>query len=1125
MKRYVFPEEKRSALESLRQPFAIYQFIDKRVVTLLLSDGFCDLFGYKDDRASAIYDMDNDMYRNDHPDDVARIADDAVRFATEGGTYDVVYRTKIRGTSDYMIVHAKGEHVYMEDGTRLAQVWYTDEGIYVEGAAESGFEITRTLSNALHEQSIVRTARYDDLTGLPNMSYFFELAEAWKKAIQEKDGHPVLLYIDFSGMKFFNSKYGFAEGNRMLKSFARLLVESFSNENSCRIGADHFAVIAEEDGIEEKLKDIFHGFGELYGGKTPPVNVGIYPYRVEDVHVSSACDGAKLACSTLKGSYVSGYSYYSTSLREDTLQKQYVIETLDTAIREKWIQVYLQPIIRIVNGRVCDVEALARWIDPEKGMMSPGEFIPVLEQSGLIYKLDLYMLDRILEMIRIQKENGFHIIPHSINLSRSDFEACDIVEEIRSRVDAAGIDRDRITIEITESVIGSDFEFMKDKVHRFRELGFPVWMDDFGSGYSSLDVLQSIKFDLIKFDMSFMRKLDEGKEGKIILTELMRMATALGVDTVCEGVETESQARFLKEIGCSKLQGFYYSRPIPFETILERKQSGTLIENENPEESDYYESIGRVNLFDLGVITSENENALQKAFDTIPIAILEVKDDRARYVRNNRSYQDFISHSFHIDMLEALTEYGNAPIGYGEKFVAVVRQCCENGDRAFFDEKLPDDSVVHTFVSRIGVNPVTGSAAVVVAVLSITEPDDRTTYVDIAKSLAADYYNIFVIDLDTNEYDEYSSRVGGEELSAVRHGMDFFESARRDTMIRIFKEDRETFLKWFTRDNVLHELDTQGAFTTTYRLIDTGEPMYVNMKITRMQGGNRLIIGISIIDAQMKLQEEDKRLRQEKTALGRIAALAGRYIALYLVDVETEHFLEYNSSKEYDRLGLTKQGEAFFTQVKKDSYDNIYPEDIQRHLKVLTKENMLKEIRKNGLFFHNYRLLMNGKYVPITLRAALIKEDDGEKLILGVSRLFTKEQDLDEAGILYSHIAYSLARDCTDLYYVNIDTDEFIEYNTDDDLGVLTQARRGSDFFEGCERDAKLFVHPEDQAAFVHAMNRDFLRDVLDRSGVYELTYRRIKNGRTFCVRMKVSRIEDDRRIVVIAVYDIGQGS
>ena len=407
----------------------------------------------------------------------------------------------------------------------------------------------------------------------------------------------------------------------------------------------------------------------------------------------------------------------------------------------------------------------------------------------------------------------------------------------------------------------------------------------------------------------------------------------------------------------------------------------------------------------------------------------------------------------------------------------------------------------------------------------LPEDGKNSIYAHIAQALARGYTDLYCVNLETGDYIEYHTDDRLGVLNEARRDAGFFAACKREAGMFVHPEDRETFLKWFTRDNVLHELDTQGAFTTTYRLIDTGEPMYVNMKITRMQGGNRLIIGISIIDAQMKLQEEDKRLRQEKTALGRIAALAGRYIALYLVDVETEHFLEYNSSKEYDRLGLTKQGEAFFTQVKKDSYDNIYPEDIQRHLKVLTKENMLKEIRKNGLFFHNYRLLMNGKYVPLTLRAALIKEDDGEKLILGVSRLFTKEQDLDEAGILYSHIAYSLARDCTDLYYVNIDTDEFIEYNTDDDLGVLTQARRGSDFFEGCERDAKLFVHPEDQAAFVHAMNRDFLRDVLDRSGVYELTYRRIKNGRTFCVRMKVSRIEDDRRIVVIAVYDIGQGS
>ncbi len=168
-------------------------------------------------------------------------------------------------------------------------------------------------------------------------------------------------------------------------------------------------------------------------------------------------------------------------------------------------------------------------------------------------------------------------MPHSINLSRSDFDMCDIVEEVRRRVDDSGLPRNIITIEITESAIGSDFDFMKQEIARFQQLGFPVWMDDFGSGYSSLDVLQSIKFDLIKFDMIFMKKLDDGESGKIVLSELMRMATSLGVDTVCEGVETKEQQRFLQEIGCSKLQGYYYTKPIPLESILERYEKGIQI--------------------------------------------------------------------------------------------------------------------------------------------------------------------------------------------------------------------------------------------------------------------------------------------------------------------------------------------------------------------------------------------------------------------------------------------------------------------------------------------------------------------------------------------------------------------
>ena len=392
------------------------------------------------------------------------------------------------------------------------------------------------------------------------MSYFFELAEKGRKAMLEQGELPALLYIDLSGMKYYNHKFGFAEGDKLLKSFSKLLSNVFHTENCCHISADCYAVISDENGLEALLDRLFREWRQMNVKQHLPICVGIYPDRIGEVPVGMAYDRAKIACDALKGTYSSSFKYYSHELNDRFEKQQYILESFDRALSEKWIHVYYQPIMRAISKKVCNDEALARWIDPVKGFLSPAEFIPYLEDAGLIYKLDLYVLDRVLENINRQKDEGLFIVPHSINLSRSDFVACDIVEEIRRRVDAAGVSRDKISIEITESVIGSDFDFMKKQVERFQALGFPVWMDDFGSGYSSLDVLQSIKFDLIKFDMNFMRKLDESSDGRIILTELMKMALSLGVDTICEGVETEEQSRFLQEIGCSKLQGFLFQQ-------------------------------------------------------------------------------------------------------------------------------------------------------------------------------------------------------------------------------------------------------------------------------------------------------------------------------------------------------------------------------------------------------------------------------------------------------------------------------------------------------------------------------------------------------------------------------------
>ena len=982
MTAYELPNDLKQLIDRMKTPFAVCQPSGEGPLVLAVSDGFCRLFGYTD-RQQAFADLNRNMFKDVHPEDTAGITNAILRFSAEDEQLDILYRSLKKDGSGYRLIRLIGMHETAEDSAQLSLMLFIDEGDYQEERVQ---DLNASFHTAIREESLRHALHYDYLTGLPNLSYFFELAEVGRKLMLDQGRSSALLYIDLSGMKHYNHKYGFAEGDKMLRSFARLLSRYFHAEHCCHIGADRFAAVADASGLEEQLNQMFSEWKQTGEGRHLPISVGIFLNRMEEVPAGMAYDRAKIACDAIRETHASSFLYFSSKLNEGLENRQFILDDFEMALAEKWIQVYYQPIIRSVSGQVCDIEALARWIDPERGFLSPAEFIPFLEEAGLIYKLDLYVLEQVLEDIRTEEQEGIYVIPHSINLSRSDFDACDMVEEIRRRVDDAGVSRSMISIEITESIIGSDFEFMKQQVERFRALGFPVWMDDFGSGYSSLDVLQSIKFDLIKFDMGFLRKLDEGGNGKIILTELMRMASALGLDTICEGVETAEHARFLREIGCSKLQGYYFGRPIPFDTIREMAENHTLTETEKPEESEYYESLSRTNLYDLRTISSEETGAFHNVFETLPAAIIEIRNGRGRIIRYNRSYQEFVRRFFDDDVRDRPFAMNDFDVKNAAPFFAYINEYISGTCSPFFDQKLPDGSVIHSFMRRIGSNPAVGSSAVSLAILSVTDPAESTTYADIAHALAADYYNMFVIDLDTDAFIEYSSKVGGEELAEVRRGADFFESAKRDTMVRIYEQDREDFLAIFTKENVLKELDAQGVFTTTYRLIDTGSPMYVNMKVTRMRGGNRIILGISIIDAQMKQQEADKVLRQERASLGRIAALSPDYIVLYTVDLKTGRYMQYNPSNEYQQFAFATSGEDFFGDVIRDANKAIAPEDMERHLRVMTRENMVREMEKDRFFVHRYRLLLDGKPVPVTLRATLVEENGEKRIILGVTK-------------------------------------------------------------------------------------------------------------------------------------------
>lgn len=851
--RYEYPTDQRSLLESMKVPVAVYQIVDKRVVTLVMSQGLWTLFGYRD-REKAYADMNQNIFQYEHPDDAARVADAALRFASEGASYDVIYRAHAIDSSQYHIIHAVGEHVYTQSGVRLAQVWYTDEGLYTDESDSHDGMFVSSLNNALHEESIRRSNYYDQLTGLPSMTYFFELAEAGRAAIERDGGEALMLFLDLCGMKYYNTKYGFSEGDNLLRAFGSHLAELFSNENCCRIGADHFAVYTRKEGVEDALNRLFEKVREMNGGNTIPVHAGIYEAGFENISATGAFDRAKLACDSLKNRYGCCFAYYKAELKNDIERRQYVLSNLDRAIEEGWIQVYYQCIVRAISGKISDEEALARWIDPERGMLSPAEFLPYLEDAGLIYKLDLYVLEQVLEKIKfIQSKHGY-ILPHSINLSRSDFDSCDIVQEICSRVDAAGISHDRISIEITESIVGSNLEFIQAQVERFQELGFLVWMDDFGSGYSSFDVFRRIRFDLIKFDMSFMKNLDQDEKGKIILTDLMRMATELGLDTVCEGVETEAQVRFLQEIGCSKLQGYYFSKPIPFEQL--ESSIDTILDGylENPDEAEYYGTIGSISLYDFSATENERTEGtvLKNHYSTIPMGIVELQEEGMRFVRTNHSYRKFLKRFVGIDISDSTDTFRNMLYPYTTSFRQKVKTTLarESANNMLFDEQMQDGTIVHAFVRRVGINPVTGAIASAVAVLNVSDPDESDTYAGIARALAADYYNIYYVDLETEQYIEFSPPSAGSELAVEKRGDNFFEEIRRYAMTRIYEDDREEFLERCTKENITGATQKLGTYIKTYRLIEDGEPRFVNIKITQMNSSGRyLIFGVSVVNS------------------------------------------------------------------------------------------------------------------------------------------------------------------------------------------------------------------------------------------------------------------------------------
>ena len=484
----------------------------------------------------------------------------------------------------------------------------------------------------------IEAPRIDAATGLLGKEAFFDEAAAYLRHSGARDVSIVCFDVDH--FKLFNDLHGLDCGDELLRYLGRALALRFSPDGAqplARLAADTFALCAtgiRPERVERILVDIS---SECPNGIDAIVRAGVY--RIEDPAspVSIMCDRAVIALRTVKGSYFDRVALYDPGMREALVLEREVVAGIESALREDRIELFLQPKCNIRTGKIVGAEALARWRHPERGIVAPGEFIPLIERNGLVRSLDLRVWEKTAAWIRGLIDEGVQPVPVSVNVSRADIYLVDVAAELHALVERYGIEPSLIEVEITESAYSERPDRIVAVFDELAERGFTVLMDDFGSGYSSLNMLKDINVDVLKIDMRFLDRDD--RRSKDIMESVIRMARWLDLPVIAEGVETREQVNFLLDVGCSYAQGYYYARPMEaaaFEALL---TDGSKVQHEQCALQD-----ARRPILDFRDLLHENTISDRMLSSIIgSVALYSYADGDLRLIRGNEAYRRLIA--------------------------------------------------------------------------------------------------------------------------------------------------------------------------------------------------------------------------------------------------------------------------------------------------------------------------------------------------------------------------------------------------------------------------------------------------------------------------------------------------
>ncbi len=422
-------------------------------------------------------------------------------------------------------------------------------------------------------EDITEFSEKDVLTGGYNRRGFIRITERLLNEVPDRTKYAVL-FFNVKNFKAVNELFGVESGDVVLQNIFRTLTHSkLSPVITARVESDHFVCLVENKNLDfEELTSVCDN-KFVKDGKCMNliIRCGIFYVEEKPMKISGMIDRAKLAKRYITDEYVQPYMVYDHSMQVSYIDKAKLAGELQEGIAKEQFKVYYQPVIDTKTGKIASAEALIRWIHPDKGFISPALFIPALEENGHISELDFYVLKKVWQFINDRCENNKFVVPISVNLSWMDFYDEIMMEKILKEMDRFRENgREHMArFEITETSYAAIRENRSGILESLRIKNAKILLDDFGSGFSSFGMLQDYDFDILKIDMSFIRKIGENPKTKSIVHSIIGMAHEIGIKTVAEGVETEEQVSFLRQSGCDYIQGYYYSKPLPEEEFVE----------------------------------------------------------------------------------------------------------------------------------------------------------------------------------------------------------------------------------------------------------------------------------------------------------------------------------------------------------------------------------------------------------------------------------------------------------------------------------------------------------------------------------------------------------------------------